>query len=115
MDSYNLWKRAMSTKARLLIEKSRVISEVAITPEMELHYDYETLNRLINTDLINSLSKEVMKNFSMHITEEPINDQMKKKKIDLMVVPTDSFKIVIEEVIRLMPQNVIDEIRRLCH
>lgn len=112
MDINDLYKLVFSNKAKILLEKSRTISQITINPEMEQHVKPEILNEIINKELMMNLSKLVLKNFSMHIKDENKNDNIKTKSIDLMVIPTDSFKIVVEEVVRLMPQKAIDEIRR---
>ena len=107
-----MWKSIMSTKAKILLSKSRIIGRVQINKDMIEHYEYNDIDRYVNHDLMKSLTGKIMENFSMHIQEKSLSPDLKEKEIDLMVVPTDSFKIVVEEVIRLMPENTIRELRK---
>lgn len=111
MNEDKLLKLVLGTKARLLLKKSRVQCQVQLTDDIIKHTDTNKINEIVLHDICLKVSREIMNNFSGHIKEEGTGPGL-TKKIDLMVVPTDSFKLVLEETIRLTSKRIIDEIRK---
>jgi len=101
----------MRTKAKLLLGKARMQSQVKITSEMEESIDPNVLNEQVKRDMTKVLSKEVFKNYNGYIQKEKGDFSGTKHTLDLMVIPTESFKYTIDEIIRLMPQEAIDKLR----
>lgn len=89
----------LSEEVKKLLNNSRVRGVVSISPEMEYNISEEDLNNYIKNDIMKSLSKELLKNFSGYITEEYLNNS-KQRKIDLIVFPIESFKKIVQEMIK---------------
>jgi hypothetical protein len=101
----------MRTKAKLLLGKARMLTQVQITSEMTDQIDPYDLTQQVNQDMSQRLSREVFKNYAGQIQKEPNEVGGTKHTLDLMVIPTESFKYTIDEIIRLMPQGHIDKLR----
>ena len=106
----DLYKLVISTKAKLLLEKARVVSQVEVNPEI-INGSVDDVSKYLNFELFKTLTAEIQKNFSMHIQDETDIQGKVMKKIDLMVIPTDMLKEVIDEIIVSLPKSVIDEVK----
>lgn len=91
--------KELSEEVKTLLNNSRVRGVVSISPEMESNINEEDLNNYIKNDIMKSLSEELLKNFSGYITEEYLKNS-KQRKIDLIVFPTESFKKIVQEMIK---------------
>lgn len=110
MENDKLLKLVMQTKAKLLLSKARNQVKVEITPEMQEHIPADILREQIRHDMMRRLATELVNNYSGHIQEEA-NGMSTTKSLDLMVMPTDTFKYIVDETIKLMPLEAIDKIR----
>ena len=111
MEDHKLYDLVMRTKAKLLLGNARMQTETQITSEMEENIDPDILNDRVRHDMSQRLSREVINNYAGQIQKEQGDFSGTKYTLDLMVIPTESFKYTIDEIIKLMPQEHIDKLR----
>jgi hypothetical protein len=109
---YNLVKKV---KADMHLEKARIVGQYVYNPEefFNSNIDSYKISEMTNKQLILSLSEEILKNFSSQITTKVLENGYIESNLDLMVMPTNFFKELVERVISLTPMPIINDLKNI--
>lgn len=107
---YNLVKKV---KADMHLEKARVVGQYVYNPEEFFNSNIESykISEIRNKQLMISLSEEILKNFSSQIKTKVLENGYVENNLDLMIMPTNFFKELVERVIILTPMPIINDLK----
>jgi hypothetical protein len=98
-----------------------------IKGKLELEKSFYTTKRNFNREMLIALKpheKDILKesfihSFAKYIIENQIQeintkdfDEFTEYSLELLVLPKHKMKTIVETIVKLMPQNVIDELRK---
>ena len=104
-----LINNALKVKARMHLDKSRVISRHIVTDDV-MNYSSIDMDKVSREEVVSKTIREAISNYSNLISKER-NCFGTEYSLDLMVLPTDVFKECLIQFIADMPIEEILKIR----
>lgn len=111
-------KQAISSiknfKQGQLLEKSLFTSSYQVSPEIMRVHDEESVLKIIKSELISRLAKEIVSRYEKSITLTDLDSWpgTKAHRLELLVLEPSSLKEIVEFCIRQIPDHELSKIRK---
>jgi hypothetical protein len=102
-------------KQARVLENSYFRAQHIVSQDMIMHSSEDLIEESVKRQMIQNIATELWNKFGNSIVKEnhcgPFGQDL-KYSVDALIMPMKDFKHAVEYIIRTMPQNAIDEIRK---